>query len=71
MYRAIASLIWSPVQAISAVKGRNRVNDCRAFNVRLSEERRRGAQSQAGYEWLDELFPMPDFGQMHSSQCEA
>mgnify|MGYP006996897450 CR=1 FL=1 len=40
MYRAIASLIWSPIQAISAVKGRNRVNDCRAFNVRLSEEQR-------------------------------
>ena len=41
--------------------GLNKVNDCRAFNLRLSEERRRGAQSQASYEWLDELFPIPDF----------
>ena len=61
MHRSIAALIWSPVQAFSAVRGFRKVNDCRAFNVRLSEERRRGTQSQASYEWSDELFPIPDF----------
>ena len=62
MYRAIGSLIWSPIQAISAVKGLNRVKDCRAFNVRLSEEQRRGAQAQATYNWLDEFSPAPELG---------
>ena len=35
---------------------------CRAFNVRLSEEQRRGAQAQATYKWLDDFSPVPDFG---------
>ena len=62
MYRAIASLIWSPIAAFSALKGRNRVNDCRAFNVRLFEEQRRGAQAQGSYKWFDEFSPAPDLG---------
>ena len=62
MYRSIAALVWTPVQAVSAVKGLSKVNDCRSFNARLSEEQRRGTQSHAGYEWLDELFPLPDLG---------
>ena len=62
MYQSIAALVWAPVQAVSAVKGLSKVNDCRSFNARLSEEQRRGTQSQAGYEWLDELFPLPDLG---------
>ena len=62
MYQSIAALVWAPVQAVSAVKGLSKVNDCRSFNARLSEEQRRGTQSQASHEWLDELFPLPDLG---------
>jgi len=47
---------------IGAIVGLNKVNECRAFNARLLQERRGDAQSQAGYEWLDELFPLPDLG---------
>jgi hypothetical protein len=62
MYLSIAALVWTPIAAFSAVKGRNRVNDCRAFNVRLSEEQRRDAQAQATYNWLDEFSPAPELG---------
>ena len=62
MYLSIAALVWTPIAAFSAVKSGNRVNDCRAFNVRLSEEQRRGAQAQATYKWLDDFSPVPDFG---------
>jgi hypothetical protein len=44
----------------SALKGNQRVNDCRAFNARLLQERR--GDEQASHEWLDELFPLPDLG---------
>ena len=62
MYRSIAALVWTPVQAVSAGKGTQKVNDCRAFNARLFELRQGGASSVASYEWLDELFPLPDLG---------
>ena len=62
MYLSIAALVWTPIAAFSAVKGRNRVNDCRAFNVRLSEEQRRDAQAQATYNWLDEFSPALELG---------
>ena len=45
---------------IGAIVGWNRVNDCRAFNARLLQERR--GDEQASHEWLDELFPLPDLG---------
>ena len=45
---------------IGAIVGWNRVNDCRAFNARLVQERR--GDEQASHEWLDELFPLPDLG---------
>ena len=47
---------------LSAVLGNQKVNDCRAFNVRLSEEQRREAQAQATYNWLDEFSPAPELG---------
>ena len=45
---------------IGAIVGLNKVNDCRAFNARLLQERR--GDEQASHEWLDELFPLPDLG---------
>ena len=44
-----------------AIMGLNKVNDCRAFNARLMELGGGGAVGLASYEWLDELFPIPDF----------
>ena len=46
----------------SALKGNQRVNDCRAFNARVLELRRGGASSLTSHEWLDELFPLRDLG---------
>ena len=46
---------------IGAIVGLNKVNDCRAFNARLMELGGGDAVGQASYEWLDELFPIPDF----------
>ena len=47
---------------VGAIVGLPKVNDCRAFNARVLELRRGGASSVASYEWLDELFPLPDLG---------
>ena len=47
---------------LSAVLGNQKVNDCRAFNARLLQERRGNEQAQASHEWLDELSPLPDLG---------
>ena len=47
---------------VGAIVGLTKVNDCRAFNARVLELRRGGASSVASYEWLDELFPLPDLG---------
>ena len=58
----ITGLGLSVAQVFSGLKGNNKVRDCRAFNVRLSEERRQGTQAQATYNWLDEFSPVPDFG---------
>ena len=45
---------------IGAIVGLTKVNDCRAFNARLLQERR--GDEQASHEWLDELLPLPDLG---------
>jgi hypothetical protein len=45
---------------VGAIVGLTKVNDCRAFNARLLQERR--GDEQASHEWLDELFPLPDLG---------
>ena len=45
---------------IGAIVGLTKVNDCRAFNARLLQERR--GDEQASHEWLDDLFPLPDLG---------
>ena len=50
------------LSAFSALKGNGRVNDCRALNARLFEPRRGSLSSVVSYEWLDELFPLPDLG---------
>ena len=42
--------------------GSEKVNKCREFNDRLWELRQGSASSVASYEWLDELFPLPDMG---------
>ena len=55
------SFVSAGVLAYSTYKGNKNVNDCRAFNARLLQERRGDAVGQARYEWLDELFPIPDF----------
>ena len=47
---------------VGAIVGLTKVNDCRAFNARVLGLRRGGASSVASYEWLDELFPLPDLG---------
>ena len=47
---------------IGAIVGLNKVNDCRAFNAHVLELRQGGASSLTSYEWLDELFPLPDLG---------
>ena len=60
-FERIFSVVTGVGAAVGAAAGFAKVNDCRAFNARLSEERRRSAQSQASYEWSDELFPIPDF----------
>jgi hypothetical protein len=56
------SFVSAGVLAYSTYKGNKNVNDCRAFNARLLQERRGDAVGQARYEWLDESFPVPDFG---------
>jgi hypothetical protein len=55
------AFVWTGVLGYSAHKGNKKVNDCRAFGARLREQRRGGAVGQASDEWLDELFPIPDF----------
>ena len=50
------------MMVFSVIKGSQKVNDCWAFNARVLELRRGGASSVASYEWLDELFPLPDLG---------
>jgi len=55
-------LFWSGMQLWSWKKGRDKVNDCRAFNARLLQAGRGDAVGQATYEWLDELFPLRDLG---------
>jgi hypothetical protein len=45
---------------VGAIVGLTKVNDCRAFNAHLLQERR--GDEQASHEWLDDLFPLPDLG---------
>ena len=47
---------------VGAIVGLTKVNACRAFNARVLELREGGASSLTSYEWLDELFPLPDLG---------
>ena len=57
-----ASLVVGGLYAFSALKGNGRVNECRALHARLFEPRRGSLSSVVSYEWLDELFPLPDLG---------
>ena len=47
---------------VGAIVGLTKVNDCRAFNARLLELREGSSSNLTSYEWLDELFPLPDLG---------
>ena len=58
----VISSIMTAITTASGVRGNRKVNDCRAFNVRLLELRGGGAVGQAAYNWLDEFSPAPDFG---------
>ena len=42
--------------------GNQKVNNCRAFNARVLELREGSSSNLTSYEWLDELFPLPDLG---------
>ena len=44
----------------SALKGNDKVNECRAFRAELIQRSRDRASSLTSYKWLDELFPVPD-----------
>ena len=46
----------------AGITGNQKVNECRAFNAHVLELRQGGASSLTSYEWLDELFPLPDLG---------
>ena len=56
------SSILTAITTASVVRGNRKVNDCRAFNVRLLQLRGGGTVGQATYNWLDEFYPAPDFG---------
>jgi len=45
-----------------AVMNVKKGNDCRAFNARVLELREGSSSNLTSYEWLDELFPLPDLG---------
>jgi len=47
---------------VGAIVGLTKVNDCRAFNARLLELREGSSSNLTSYEWLDDLFPLPDLG---------
>ena len=59
---AVGGAVLAASYLLSAVLGNQKVNDCRAFNARLLQERRGNEQAEASYEWLDELSPLPDLG---------
>ena len=56
----IASFLWAGVLTAGAVVGNGRANNCRLFNATLANARRGDTSSLASYEWLDEIFPVPD-----------
>ena len=58
----VISSIMTAITTASVVRGNRKVNDCRAFNVRLLQLRGGGTVGQATYNWLDEFSPAPDFG---------
>jgi len=47
---------------VGAIVGLTKVNDCRAFNARVLELREGSSSNLTSYEWLDDLFPLPDLG---------
>jgi len=58
-FTGIMSFVWAGVLGYSTYKGNKNVNDCRAFNARLLQERRGDAVGQATYNGLDEFSPAP------------
>ena len=45
-----------------AVMNVKKGNDCKAFNARVLELREGSSSNLTSYEWLDEIFPLPDLG---------
>ena len=59
---ALVNAITGAITAFGALRGNQKINDCRVFNARLLELRGGDAVGQATYNWLDEFSPIPDFG---------
>ena len=59
---AAFSFVWAGVETVAALSGNGRISNCRAFNARVLELREGSSSNLTSYEWLDELFPLPDLG---------
>jgi len=59
---AAFSFVWAGVETAAAIVGNGRISNCRAFNARVLELREGSSSNLTSYEWLDELFPLPDLG---------
>ncbi len=59
---AAFSFVWAGVETAAAIVGNGRISNCRAFNARVLELREGSSSNLTSYEWLDDLFPLPDLG---------
>ena len=59
--RLFATALATPYLA-GAVMNVKKGNDCKAFNARVLELREGSSSNLTSYEWLDEIFPLPDLG---------
>ena len=59
--RLFATALATPYLA-GAVMNVKKGNNCKAFDARVLELREGRTSSLTSYEWLDELFPLPDLG---------
>ena len=59
---AAVSFVWAGVETLATIVGNGRISNCRAFNARVLELREGSSSNLTSYEWLDDLFPLPDLG---------
>ena len=59
---AAFSFVWAGVETAAAIVGNGRISNCRAWRARVLELREGSSSNLTSYEWLDELFPLPDLG---------